>query len=100
VRVLGGVESKISAWPQGQGPTGTQEGRAKTIITALESALAANNRPVSVRKAFDELKVHISLRDLAVSEFLAAVKTARRVILQFPKPDQPKISLRGKRAGV
>jgi hypothetical protein len=97
VRVLGGVESKISAWPQGQGPTGTQEGRAKTIITVLEGALGAHDRPVSARKAFDELKANNSLRELTVPEFLAAVKTARRVVLQFPKPDQPKVTLRGKR---
>jgi len=97
VRVLGGLESKIPAWPQGQGPTGTQEGQAKALVNVLEGILQAQGRPLSARKAFDLTRAQAGLREMTVSEFLAAIKTARRIVLDFPKPDQPKVRLRPKR---
>ncbi len=95
VRLLGELHAEIPAWPEGQEyRTDPRPGRQETAMKVLRKALESGKIRLPLRKAFELTSADKRVGGLTVPEFLAALKYARSIAVEFPKADQPQVRLR------
>lgn len=94
VCVLDHIDPAIPAWP----PRSIRDGDDDLCSVQIEDALEAWMRPSGLRPAlaaaYAGLRRRVAFDGLSVSAFLGAIRVARRVIVNFPTPNQPELQLR------
>ena len=94
VRALDTMEQAIPAWPPGS----TREGGGDPNSERVEKAIAKWVRQTGARptaaEAYAHLRRHNASPDLQVGQFLAALRKARKIIVDFLEPDRPELRLR------
>ena len=95
VRLFGELNPEIPAWPIGQEHrTDPRPGQQEVAVRVLRTILQQGEWRLPLKTAFKLTLAEGRLRDLHVTEFLAALKHARSLVVEFPKPTQPKVRLR------
>jgi len=95
VRLLGELSPGIPAWPAGQEHrTDPRPGLQEVAVKALRNILQQGEWRLPLRAAYKRTTAQPNLRDLSVGDFLSGLKYARGLVVEFPKPDQPRVRLR------
>jgi len=95
VRLLGELQPAISSWPCGQEyRTDPRPEQQELALRALRGILQEGDWRLSLKAAFKRTTDKANLCDLSVGDFLAGLKHARGLAVEFPKPDQPQVRLR------
>jgi hypothetical protein len=63
-------------------------------VKALRNVLQQGEWRLPLKAAYKRTKAQPNLHDLSVGDFLAGLKYARGLAVEFPKPDQPRVRLR------
>jgi hypothetical protein len=101
VRLLGELNPEIPAWPLAQEyRTDPRPGRQEAAMKVLRKFLRQGKSFVSLREAFKQVTSDRRLGRLTVVEFLAALKYARSIAVDFPTPRQPQVRLRWLSSGT
>ena len=95
VHLLGELHPEIPAWPAGQEyRTDPRPAQQEVALRALRNILQEGEWRLPLKTAFKRTTAQADLRDLSVVDFLAGLKHARSLTVEFPKPDQPRVRLR------
>ena len=95
VRLLGELNPEIPAWPAGQEHrTDPRPGRQELAVKTLRAILQQGEWRLPLKIAFAVTVKQGPLHGLSVVEFLAALKHARGLVVDFPAPAQPEVRLR------
>ncbi len=94
VRVLDTLEPSVPAWPIGSTREGGDDPQSPEIQTALENWLRQAGHHPTAAEAYTYLRQKPELESLKVAPFLAAIRIARKLIIDFPEPDRPQLRLR------
>jgi hypothetical protein len=101
VRLLGELHPGIPAWPEGQEfRTDPRPGQQETAMKVLRGILQRGAVRMPLAEAFGLTAADRRLPGLTVMEFLAALKYARSIAVDFPRPDQPEARLRWLSSGT
>lgn len=95
VRLLGELHPEIPAWPAGQEyRTDPRPGQQEVAMRALRHILQQGEWRLPLKTAYKRTTTQADLRGLSVVDFVAGLKHARGLAVEFPKPDQPHVRLR------
>jgi hypothetical protein len=95
VRLLGELNPAIPSWPAGQEHrTDPRPGQQEIAVRVLRTILQQGEWRLPLKTAFKQTVAQGRLRGVSVAEFLAGLKHARGLVVEFPKPAQPKVRLR------
>jgi len=94
VGLLGALNPNLPAWPTLRPSARILQGSAKNIVDMVKNRLQAEGRPLSFKRAYELTKAGIGNPNLAVNEFLAALKDAKRLHFDLRTPTHPKVQLR------
>jgi hypothetical protein len=95
VNLLGEMYPAIPAWPAGQEyRTDPRPGQQEMALKALRGILQEGAWRLPLKAAFKRVTDQTKLRELGIGDFLAGLKHARGLAVEFPKPDQPWVRLR------
>lgn len=95
VRLLGELQPTIPAWPCGQEyRTDPRPEQQELALRALRVVLQQGEWRLPLKVAFKRTTDKPNMRNLSVGDFLAGLKHARGLAVEFPKPDQPQVRLR------
>lgn len=95
VRLLGELHPDVPAWPAGQEyRTDPRPGQQEVAMRALRRILQQGEWRLPLKAAYKRTTAQAELRDLSVVDFVAGLKHARGLAVEFPKPDQPQVRLR------
>jgi hypothetical protein len=95
VHLLGELHPEVPAWPAGQEHrTDPRPGQQEVAVKALRNILQQGEWRLPLKAAYKRTKAQPGLHDLSVGDFLAGLKYARGLAVEFPKPDQPRVRLR------
>jgi len=95
VHLLGELHPEIPAWPAGQEHrTDPRPGQQEVAVKALRNVLQQGEWRLPLKAAYKRTTAHPDLHDLSAGDFLAGLKYARGLAVEFPKPDQPRVRLR------
>lgn len=94
VRLLSDLNPDVPGWPKGHEPRAGQQAGNGAVSNALDLVLEDDGPTLPLRKAFELTRACGHLRVLNVNEFLAAIKHSKTVIVKFPEPDRPQVTLR------
>jgi hypothetical protein len=95
VHLLGELHPEIPAWPASQEHrTDPRPGQQEVAVKALRNILQQGEWRLPLKAAYKRTTAQAGLRDLSVADFLAGLKYARGLAVEFPKPDQPRVRLR------
>lgn len=95
VHLLGELHPEVPAWPAGQEHrTDPRPGQQEVAVKALRNVLQQGEWRLPLKAAYKRTKAQPNLHDLSVGDFLAGLKYARGLAVEFPKPDQPRVRLR------
>jgi len=91
VHVLDYMSPSIPAWPMGSTREGCNEPLTVSILDALEHWMRESGSRPNAKEAFDCLRAQQTFRSLSCSAFLAALRVARKIVVDFPQPDEPRL---------
>jgi hypothetical protein len=95
VHLLGELNQDIPAWPAGQEHrTDPRPGQQEVAVKALRNILQQGEWRLPLKAAYKRTTAQPELRALSVGDFLAGLKYARGLAVEFPKPEQPLVRLR------
>ena len=95
VRLLGELNPEIPAWPEGQEyRTDPRPGRLEAAMKVLRGILQQGTVRLPLKRSFELTVADPRMTRLSPAEFLAALKYARSIVVEFPQPDQPQARLR------
>jgi hypothetical protein len=95
VHLLGELNPEIPAWPRGQEHrTDPRPGQQEVAVKALRNILHQGEWRLPLKEAYKRTIAEPELRELSVTDFLAGLKYARGLGVEFPKPEQPRVRLR------
>jgi hypothetical protein len=95
VHLLGELNPAIPAWPAGQEHrTDPRPGQQEIAVKVLRNILQQGEWRLPLKAAYKRTTAQPELRELSVTDFLAGLKYARGLAVEFPKPDQPRVRLR------
>ena len=95
VQLLGELQREIPAWPAGQEyRTDPRPAQQEVALRALRNILQEGEWRLPLKTAFKRTTAQANLQDLSVVDFLAGLRHARSLAVEFPKPDQPRVRLR------
>ena len=94
VVVLDHMAQSIPAWPPGPTREGAGNPRAEPVQLAMEKWLGATGNRPTAKEAWDYLYAQPSFGDLSSGEFLTILRQARNIIVEFARPDEPRLRLR------
>ena len=95
VHLLGELNPEIPAWPAGQEHrTDPRPGQQEVAMKALRNILQQGEWRMPLKLAYKRTVAHPNLQNLSVGDFLAGLKYARGLAVEFAKPDQPHVRLR------
>ncbi len=101
VRLLGELHPEIPAWPEGQEyRTDPRPGRQETAMKVLRRILEGGKINLPLDEAFALTLADRRVPGLTVTEFLAGLKYARSIAVEFPRPDKPQARLRWLASGT
>jgi DNA-binding CsgD family transcriptional regulator len=84
----------IPTWSSQIGHESVEESHLNEINSALEEWLRAKGEHPTAKEAFDHLRADSTFSRLSAAAFFSALRRARRIILDFPRPDEPRLRLR------
>jgi hypothetical protein len=93
VRLLGELSTGIPAWPHGQEPSSVVNDRHETVVGVVEDSLRAGLRSFSIQDAYAIARRRAKGVRLSAGEFLAAIKTTKRLRVQFEGPTEAQVKL-------
>lgn len=94
VRVLDTLESSVPAWPVGSTREGGDDPQTPLIQSAVENWIQKTGHHPTTAETYDYLRQQPNLKNLHVATFLAAIRIARKLIIDFPEADRPQFRLR------
>jgi len=94
VRLLGELHPQLPAWPHGQEPARPWTKRIEPLTSVLEDILEGQAKGMPAKDVFQRTTANSKTKNLSAVEFLDALKRSRNISVEFPKPDQPILSLR------
>lgn len=94
VRVLDTLEQAIPAWPPGSTHEGADDPASELVANAIENWMRQRAVHPALAESYAHLRGQKDFRTLQVGTFLAALRRARKIIIDFPEPDQPRLRLR------
>ncbi len=99
VRVLDVMAPAIPAWVPGSTREGADDLEIEAVITALEKWLRQSSSQPSASEALAFLQTQTRLKNLSAGTLLAALRRARKIIVDFPEPERATLRLRRLRIG-
>ena len=95
VHLLGELHPEIPAWPSGQEHrTDPRPGQQEVAVKALRNILQQGEWRLPLKAAYKRTTAQPNLHELSVADFLAGLKYARGLAVEFPKPNEPRVRLR------
>ena len=93
LRLAHELNPRIPFWPKGQEPTVPHGARTEVVVRCVEDVVREAGVAIPLSRVFQKLK-DSSLRRLTIQEFLSTLHHARRLVVEFPRADQPVVRLR------
>jgi len=93
VRLLGELHPQLPAWPNGQDPARPWTKRVEPLTGVLEEILEGHEG-MPAQDAFRRTAAHPKTRNIGAGPFLETLKRSRNICVEFPKPEQPVLSVR------
>ena len=93
VRLLGELSATIPAWPDGQEPSSILNDRHDIVVSVVEDSLRAELRSFSIQDAYAMARDRAKRLGFSKGEFLSALKTTKRLRVQFKGPTEGEVSL-------
>lgn len=94
VRVLDVMAPDIPSWAPGSTREGADDPEIEAITAALETRLRQSSGQPSSAEALAALRAQSRFKNLGVGTFLAAIRRARKIIVDFPEPERATLRLR------
>lgn len=94
VRVLDTLEASVPAWPGGPTRECGDDAEFLNIEKAVELWLRKTGIQPTASETYSYLRQQRGFKKLSVGAFLAAIRIAKRFIVDFPEPDRPQLRLR------
>jgi hypothetical protein len=94
VRVLDTMEQAVPAWPPGSTREGADDPHTGPIQDAIEKWLRLTGTHAKASDAYTHLLTQPRFKKVPANTFLGALRIAKRILLDFPEPDQPQLRLR------
>ncbi len=83
VRLLGELTPDIPAWPDGQEPSSVPNRKNELLVSVVEAELRSGTGRASLQDAYALAKRHAKNSRLTPGEFLDALKSTKRLKVQF-----------------
>jgi len=94
VYVIEQIAPRIPVWGLDRRSQPLDVSQRNEINLALEKWLPAKGEHPTAKEAFDHLRGHSKFGQLSVAAFFSALERARRIIVDFPRADEPRLRLR------
>jgi hypothetical protein len=94
VRVLDYLAPVIPAWPPGSTREGSDDPQVEAVNDEIEGWLRTTGAQPTAAEAIAHLRTLPTWKKLPTSLFLTALRRSRKVVVNFPEPDYPKLQLR------
>ncbi len=94
VRVLDIMAPDIPAWAPGSTREGADDPEIEAVTAAIETWLRQGGGQPSAAEALAALNAQRRFRNLRAGTLLAAIRRARRIIVDFPEPERAMLRLR------
>lgn len=94
LRVLDAMEQTIPAWPSGSTREGGDDPNSERVENVIETWMRQSSPHPTLAEAYQHLRKQSAFRDLHAGIFLGTMRSARKIIVDFPDPAQPKLRLR------
>ena len=95
VRLMSELNPELPGWPKGQERfTAVPDYPGIRIVKALATVLRRCEARLPLREAFERTRATAKLSGIAAGDFLATVKGARSIVVEFPEDDEPQVRLR------
>ncbi len=94
VYVIEQIAPRIRVWGLDRRSQPLDVSQRNEINLALEKWLPAKGEHPTAKEAFDHLRGHSKFGQLSVAAFFSALERARRIIVDFPRADEPRLRLR------
>lgn len=91
VRVLDALEQSIPAWTPGTTREGADDPLRSSVDRAVETIIRGISEAPTAAQALSHLRREKPYRDLSVSRFLAILRRSRTVLVELPRPDEPRL---------
>jgi len=94
VRVLDYMAPTLPAWSPGSTREGSDDPRVEAVDDEIEEWLRTTGAQPTAAEAIAHFRTQPTWKKLPTSLFLTALRRSRRVVVNFPEPDQPRLQLR------
>ena len=94
VYVIEQIAPRIPVWGLNLRRESLDRSHRNEINLELEKWLLAKGEHPTAREAFDHLRRHSKFGHLLVAAFFSTLERARRIIVDFPRADEPRLRLR------
>jgi hypothetical protein len=94
VRVLDTMEQSIPAWPPGYTREAADDPNTGPIQDTIEEWMRLTGTHAKASEAYAYLITKPSLKKIAANTFIGALRISKRILVDFPEPDQPQLRLR------
>ena len=94
VNALDMLESTIPAWTHRPTREGGDDPDLENIENSVENWMRQSCAHPTLAEVYVQLRKQTPFRNLQVGMFLAAMRRARKIIVDFPEPGRPKLRLR------
>jgi hypothetical protein len=92
--VIEQIAPRIPVWGLARRGQPLDVSQRNEINLALEKWLPAKGEHPTAKEACDHLRGHSKFGELSVAAFFSALERARRIIVDFPRADEPRLRLR------
>lgn len=93
VRVLDDLDQFVPAWPSGTTREGADDPLLFEIDQAIETTARNSTTPPTPAEVFVVLRRSKVFSSLSISRFLAILRRSRRIVVELPRPDEPRLRL-------
>ncbi len=94
VRVLDYVAPALPAWSPGSTREGSDDPQVEALDDEIEEWLRTTGAQPTAAEAIAHLRTQPKMKKLPTSLFLTALRRSRKVVVNFPEPDHPRLQLR------
>ena len=94
VRVLDYMAPALPAWSPGSTREGSADPQVEAVDDEIEEWLRTTGAQPTAAEAIAHLRTQPTWKKLPASLFLTALRHSRKVVVNFPEPDHPRLQLR------
>jgi len=94
VRMLDYMAPALPAWAPGSTREGSDDPQVKAVDDEIEEWLRTTGAQPTAAEAIAHLRAQPTWKKLPTSLFFTALRRSRKVVVNFPEPDHPRLQLR------